>query len=53
MRISAGSVHSVWCHDDPWPSFHHYSQQLAASGGRRLHAVVHFLAALGAGSVFL
>ena len=50
MRISAGSVHSVWCHDDPWPSFHHYSTQLAASGGRRLHAVVHFLAALGAGS---
>ena len=53
MRISAGSVHSVWRHDDPWPSVHHYSAQLAASGGRRLQAVVNFLAALGAGSGFL
>jgi predicted ATP-grasp superfamily ATP-dependent carboligase len=50
VRISPGSVHSVWRHDDPWPSFHHYGSQLAVSGGRRLHAVAHFLAALGAGS---
>ena len=53
MRISAASVHSVWRHDDPWPSFQHYSNQLAASGGRRLQAVVQFLAALGAGSSLL
>ena len=50
VRISAGSVHSVWRHDDPWPSLHHYGSQLAVSGGRRLHAAVQFLAALGAGS---
>jgi hypothetical protein len=50
VHVSAGSVHSVWRQDDPWPSVHHYGTQLAASGGRRLQAVLQFLAAVGAGS---
>jgi predicted ATP-grasp superfamily ATP-dependent carboligase len=53
VRVSAGSVHSVWRQDDPWPSVHHYGGQLASSGGRRLHAMLCFIGGLGPGSILL